>query len=131
MPLTIPDNEPIVATLTALETHTPPGSALLKVIELPAQTVVGPVMGEIANEGREQRNIATIKQNFFIRVMGWCFHKIMKKYLLFFFFFFVFVLYVKLKGGVNVLFLYLFLAFQQFGMVGLQVGEAFFAIGNL
>jgi hypothetical protein len=80
IPFTIPDNEPMVATLTVPETHTPPGSALLKVMELPAQTVVGPVIGEMANEVREQKNTKAKSVNaFFIRVMGCLSIKLGKK----------------------------------------------------
>jgi hypothetical protein len=55
-PVTTPVDEPTVAMAGVDELHVPPGSALLNVVELPAQATKMPVMGAMANAPAEKKN---------------------------------------------------------------------------
>ena len=43
-PVTIPDEEPTVATAMGLDVHTPPAGLPVSVMDDPTQTLVGPVI---------------------------------------------------------------------------------------
>ena len=47
-PVTIPEPEPMVATVSVAELHTPPGGVQLSVVVAPAHTTIVPVIGVVA-----------------------------------------------------------------------------------
>jgi hypothetical protein len=66
MPVSTPDEDDIVAILLLLVLHTPPGVVLASVIDAPAQTADGPVIGSTAITRVASKKKNRIKDIFFM-----------------------------------------------------------------